>query len=72
MEPRPGVFTPKQTAMVLQMSEDKVRRLLRKGVIPGAQRIEGEWRIPVQPLYQWLHCPWPKERAEHGTPGSRT
>lgn len=57
MEPRFSVFTVSQVAKQLQMSDDRVYRLLQAGKMPGLN-IDGQWRIPAVTLFQWLTPEW--------------
>lgn len=57
MEPRFSVFTVAQVSKMLQMSDDRIYRMLNAGTMPGLN-IDGQWRIPAMTLYQWLTPEW--------------
>lgn len=44
----PMVFTVAQTAEVLQLSEDTIGRLVRRGVLPRVPHLDGKVLIPRQ------------------------
>jgi excisionase family DNA binding protein len=44
----PAVYTVHQAAEVLQVSEDTIGRLVRKGVLPRVPHLEGKVLIPRQ------------------------
>lgn len=69
MEPRIAVLTVQQAGKVLQFSDAKMYRLLDKGVIPGARKIGGDWRISAPVLFAWLngrYGRWPQEEKSAG------
>jgi excisionase family DNA binding protein len=45
-EPEPAVYTVAQTAVVLQVSEDSVARLVRRGVLHRVPHVGGKVLIP--------------------------
>jgi excisionase family DNA binding protein len=45
-EPEPAVYTVAQTAVVLQVSEDTIARLVRRGVLHRVPHIGGKVLIP--------------------------
>jgi excisionase family DNA binding protein len=45
-EPEPAVYTVAQTAVVLQVSEDTVARLVRRGVLHRVPHVGGKVLIP--------------------------
>jgi excisionase family DNA binding protein len=45
-EPEPAVYTVAQTAVVLQVSEDTIARLVRRGVLPRVPHVGGKLLIP--------------------------
>ncbi len=73
MEPCCEVWTAQQTAKVLQFSEAKTRELMELGVIPGAQKIGGTWRVYAPSVYRWLsgrYGRWPQAEKSPGAEGS--
>jgi excisionase family DNA binding protein len=57
-----AILTTKQTAQILQFSEDKVLRLLNAGVLPGV-KIGGTWRMRGPSLFRWFEASWEKKSA---------
>jgi excisionase family DNA binding protein len=45
-EPEPAVYTVAQAAIVLQVSEDTIARLVRRGVLHRVPHVEGKVLIP--------------------------
>jgi excisionase family DNA binding protein len=45
-EPEPAVYTVAQTAVVLQVSEDTIARLVRRGVLHRVPHVGGKMLIP--------------------------
>jgi excisionase family DNA binding protein len=45
-EPEPAVYTVAQAAVVLQVSEDTIARLVRRGVLSRVPHVDGKVLIP--------------------------
>jgi len=65
------VFTVAQTAQVLQLSEDTVGRLVRRGVLPRVPHLDGKVLIPRQAVVRLVgDQPADQPAAESSTDGS--
>jgi hypothetical protein len=49
-QPEPMVFTAAQVATVLQVSEDTVWRLVKRGVLPRVPHVDGKLLIPREAI----------------------
>ena len=50
----PDYLTIKETAALLRMGERVTYEKLRAGLIPGAAKVGGKWRINRQRLIEWM------------------
>jgi excisionase family DNA binding protein len=67
----PMVFTVAQTAEVLQLSEDTIGRLVRRGVLPRVPHLDGKVLIPRQAVVRLVADQSPDQlAAEPSTDGS--
>jgi excisionase family DNA binding protein len=48
------LYTPEDLAMMLKISEYKVRAMLRKGTIKGI-KIDGQWRVRPSEYQRYLN-----------------
>jgi excisionase family DNA binding protein len=59
-----SVLTAKELAKALRTSESTVSREARKGKIPGAHRVGGQWRFTEEIIDRWLMEETPPKRSE--------
>jgi excisionase family DNA binding protein len=48
-----SLLTIEETAALLRLPVDSVRRLLKAGRLPGGVKIGGKWRIRADVLDEW-------------------
>ena len=58
-QPEPVVFTASQVASVLQVSEDTVWRLVKRGVLPRVPHVDGKLLIPKEAVKRLVSPPDP-------------
>lgn len=63
-QPEPVVFTAAQVASVLQVSEDTVWRLVRRGVLPRVPHVDGKLLIPKEAVNRLISPPHPPPESE--------
>jgi excisionase family DNA binding protein len=49
------MLTPPEVAARLSVSRSTLYRLLEAGLLPGAVRVGGQWRVDTDELEHWLH-----------------
>jgi excisionase family DNA binding protein len=50
----PEYLTIQETAALLRLGERVTYEKLRSGVIPGAAKVGGKWRVNRQKLIEWM------------------
>jgi excisionase family DNA binding protein len=68
--PSPAVYTVSQAAEVLQVSEDTVGRMVRRGVLPRVPYVGGKVLIPRQALDRMTRVPQEPEEPEEDSASS--
>ncbi len=63
-QPEPVVFTAAQVASVLQVSEDTVWRLVKRGVLPRVPHVDGKLLIPKEAVKRLVSPPDPAAESE--------
>ena len=63
-QPEPIVFTAAQVASVLQVSEDTVWRLVKRGVLPRVPHLDGKLLIPKEAVNRLINPPDPPPELE--------
>jgi excisionase family DNA binding protein len=53
----PAVYTVAQSAEVLQVSEDTIGRMVRRGVLPRVPHVGGKVLIPKRALHRLIEAP---------------
>jgi excisionase family DNA binding protein len=66
----PMVFTVSQAAQVLQVSEDTIGRLVRRGVLPRVPHLDGKVLIPRQAVVRLVADQPAAEPSTEGSPVS--
>jgi excisionase family DNA binding protein len=64
------VFTVSQAAQVLQVSEDTIGRLVRRGVLPRVPHLDGKVLIPRQAVVRLVADQPAAEPSTEGSPVS--
>jgi len=52
----PEYLTIKETASLLRLGERGTYEKLRAGLIPGAAKVGGKWRVNRQKLIEWMYA----------------
>jgi excisionase family DNA binding protein len=63
-QPEAVVFTAAQVASVLQVSEDTVWRLVKRGVLPRVPHLDGKLLIPKEAVNRLINPPDPPPELE--------
>jgi len=53
----PEVLTPEKCAEILQVTTLVVRRMCKRGEVPGARRVGRDWRIPAMAIGKLFELP---------------
>jgi excisionase family DNA binding protein len=66
-----AVLTAGELAKALRTSESTISREARKGKIPGAHRVGGQWRFTEEVIDRWLMEEHPPKRTKSPPPRRR-